>query len=156
MQRAALEWTAEEHATQARVDAKVQAMQDAAPPAPVAPPSPEAAKAAQVEAAAAAALPAVASIAWRIADRAIQNFLGPHCAATPEEIAQLSALTVPVITKWLPADMTGFLATPEGALAFAALSIYGLKAMAGAPPDAAPPAPPEVPAAPSPAPEVSA
>lgn len=157
IERAALEWQAEEHATQARIDAKVEAMQS--PPGAPAAEAPktdaqkQAEQAAQASAAVQSAMPQVFGIVWKVLDRGAQSFLGPHCAASKEELDELARLTVPVAEKWLPNDLSKLFATPEGALAFAVVCVYGFKAMAGAPkPPELPTAPPE---APAPAPETA-
>ena len=159
LEQIATQWRAEEHATQARAAAQVEALQASeAPAAPQASPSDakareEAEKARQLEAAAAAALPMLCAIAWRMVDKGVQSFGGAHCAATEDELQQLATLTVPVLDKYLPGGLAAVLKTPEGVLLGTAALIYGVKMLQGAP-VVSPPTPPAAP--PSPAPEASA
>lgn len=160
LEQIATQWRAEEHATQARAAAQVEALQASeAPQAPAATPSDakareEAEKAQQLEAAAAAAMPMLCAVAWRMADKAVQSFGGAHCAATEDELQQLATLTVPVLDKYLPGGLSALLKTPEGVLLGTAALIYGVKVIQGPPATPTPPTPPAAPT--SPAPEASA
>ena len=138
MQRAALEWQAAEHHEQARVERQVAELQDAENPAPEQ--TPEQAAAQQTAAVVSAAMPQLCTALWRVLDRVVaQNLLGPQCAATGEELAELGRLTVPVLEKYLPGALSQVLTTPEGVLLGSAALIYGSKMLAAPPAPAAPP-----------------
>lgn len=96
-------------------------------------------------------LPMVCAIAWGMVDHAAVKYAGPQYKLTDEQREKLSRLTVPVLIKYIPADMSWFVSTPEGALLMAAVLIYAPKAMGigTAPPPSSPPALP-TPAAASP------
>lgn len=128
LQQAARAWQAEEFASNQRAAERLESFEQAtATPAP--PPTPEQQQAEQLAAVAEAALPKICAMVWRVLDRVIVSQLGPQCAATQEELAELGRLTVPVVTKYLPAGLEGVFATPEGVLIAAAGITYGAKLM---------------------------
>lgn len=149
MKQAGQEFLAEEHADQARVDAKVEAMNEAAappvdaspspsseppassPPAAAAPPAvDDAAMKAQLAAAAVIAqkiLPHAGAIAWGFIDTLVQKFAGKQYALTPDELHTLTVGTTPLINKYIPQDILKWLETPEGLAIGTVVYVYGLK-----------------------------
>lgn len=133
--RAAQEWQAEEHATAAQVEKKIEAMEAAGEPSPDVPaadgkaPTAEeqAAQAAALTQAASSALPLLARAVWGIVDRQVVRLAGPELALEKAELEEAARLTVPVIEKYLPATMTRLVSTPEGALVLFLGLTYGSK-----------------------------
>lgn len=160
LQKASMQFQADEHAAASAAAARVADFQASTTPAPApaAPLTPEQqaadeqkAQAAKALAFAQAMLPKVCVMVWAIADRAIQSAGGKELAITDAERAQLAEATGPVVDKYVADSLKWIFTTPEGALAFTALVIYGPKLMAmqsSASSPAAPTPPASVPAVP--------
>lgn len=128
-QRAALEWQAEEHQAQQRVEERVAALgADAAQPAGAPQQSEQQQQAAALVQIVQAQLPRVCAVLWGVVDAAAVKYAGPEYRQTAEERQQLAEATAPVVAKYLAAADMGWLATTqEGALVLTAAVIYGAK-----------------------------
>ena len=135
-ERIALQWRAEEHATEARTAAKVEALTSNADPESAGEGSevagvddaPSEPRGDEDEEARLAALdlsePEVAALVVTVVDIGVTKALGPHMALNDREQARVAKALVPVLKKYFP---DGIGVSPEVGLAVVLLPMYAMK-----------------------------
>lgn len=135
MQRAALEWQAEEAERARRTQSQVEALQVEQQE-----PEPAAAQQAPTAPTSDPMLLQLALGLWVVADKLVVQFAGDGLALDAREKAQLAASSVPVLEKYLPGGLGALLTTPEGQLLAAVALVYASKLAVPSPAPVASPA----------------